>query len=160
MALLHKFFLKPVKSYNRTIRYFLLSSIAFNTAMGIFMVMYPFYIRELGYTDSLNGQIIAFQAAATAIALLPAGILGDRYGRKRMLIIGSIMLAISFAIRSVSSTEFLLLFGAGLTGFFFRFFTSVCDPFTGREFKRKAKGEIVCITCGYHDGSKRIRASF
>lgn len=145
MALLHKFFLKPVKSYNRTIRYFLLSSIAFNTAMGIFMVMYPFYIRELGYTDSLNGQIIAFQAAATAIALLPAGILGDRYGRKRMLIIGSIMLAISFAIRSVSSTEFLLLFGAGLTGFFFAFLQVSAIPLLAENSKEKQRVKLFAL---------------
>ncbi|WP_078392158.1 MFS transporter [Shouchella patagoniensis] len=156
MALGHTFFVKPVKSYNRTIRYFLLSSIAFNTAMGIFMVMYPFYIRELGYSDHLNGQVIAFQAAATAIALLPAGILGDRYGRKRMLMIGSIMLAISFAIRSFSSTEMPLLFGAGLTGFFFAFLQVSAIPLLAENSKEKQRVKLFALHAALMMGANVI----
>ncbi len=127
MALVHTKLLRPVSGYSRTIRYFFLSSMAFNCAMGIFMVMYPFYVRELGFSDALNGNIIAIQAGATAIALLPAGLLGDKYGRKQMILIGAAMLAVSFFIRAIGISEWILLLGASLTGFFFCFFASIRD---------------------------------
>ncbi|MFS0787686.1 MFS transporter [Shouchella sp. 1P09AA] len=137
--------LSTFQPYSQTVRYFFVSSICFNIAMGIFMVMYPFYVRELGYDDTLNGSIIAFQAAATAIALLPAGILGDRYGRKKMLLIGASMLAISFIIRSFGTSEWLLLFGASLTGFFFAFLQVSAIPLLAEHSKEKQRVKLFAL---------------
>lgn len=145
MALLHKRLLRPVSGYSRTIRYFFLSSIAFNCAMGIFMVMYPFYVRELGYSDTLNGSIIAIQAGATAIALLPVGLLGDKYGRKHIILIGAAMLALSFFIRAIGSSEWVLLLGAGLTGFFFAFIQVSAIPLLAEHSKEKQRVKLFSL---------------
>ncbi|KQL55669.1 MULTISPECIES: MFS transporter [Bacillaceae] len=131
--------------YNQTVRSFFLSSLCFNTAMGIFIVMYPFFVRELGYGDQVNGSIIAFQAAATAIALLPAGIIGDRFGRKNMLLIGASMLAVSFFIRSVGSAEWVLVAGAGVTGFFFAFLQVSAIPLLAEHSKEKQRVKLFSL---------------
>lgn len=57
--------------------------------MGIFGVMYNLYIRELGLAGEVSGHVIAMTALATAIILVPAGLLSDRVGRKWMIIIGA-----------------------------------------------------------------------
>ena len=56
--------------------------------LGIFMVIYNFYIRELGFPDQMNGQVISMTALASAIILIPAGILSDKFGRKRIILFG------------------------------------------------------------------------
>ncbi|GAF14438.1 hypothetical protein JCM19045_3753 [Bacillus sp. JCM 19045] len=145
MALVHTKLLRPVSGYSRTIRYFFLSSMAFNCAMGIFMVMYPFYVRELGFSDALNGNIIAIQAGATAIALLPAGLLGDKYGRKQMILIGAAMLAVSFFIRAIGISEWILLLGAGLTGFFFAFLQVSAIPLLAEHSKDKQRVKLFAL---------------
>ena len=60
-----------------------MTNISTQIAMGIFMIIYNFYIRELGYSEQVNGNIIAMTALASAIILVPAGIISDRLGRKK-----------------------------------------------------------------------------
>lgn len=106
------------KQYNRNIRLFLLSSVLVHIGMGIFMIIYNYYIRELGYDDQMNGSVIAMQSAATALLLLPAGILSDKAGRKKIILIGILFAAISLFMRANGSGEWLLLSGAFMTGVF------------------------------------------
>ena len=46
--------------------------------MGVFMVMYNLYIKELGLSEVVNGKVISYMSLATAIVLIPAGFLSDR----------------------------------------------------------------------------------
>lgn len=112
---------KKYKSYNQNIRLFLISSILVNIGMGIFIIIYNYYIRELGYGDQMNGSVIAMQSIATAIFLLPAGILSDRIGRKKVILFGAFFAAISLFFRATLSMEFLLLAAAFMTGIFMSF---------------------------------------
>ncbi|WP_416147116.1 MFS transporter [Salipaludibacillus sp. HK11] len=104
--------------YNRNVRLFLISSMLVHIGMGIFMIIYNYYIRELGYDDQMNGSVIAMQSAATALLLLPAGILSDRIGRKKLIVVGAVFTAISLLLRATLSIDILLLSGAFMTGMF------------------------------------------
>ncbi|WP_096202512.1 MFS transporter [Bacillus sp. FJAT-45350] len=106
------------KNYNKNVRLFLLASILGNIGMGIFMVIYNYYVRELGFDDQMNGKVIAMTATASALALLPAGILSDRYGRKKIIFIGAIFTAASLLLRAILVTESSLLYTAFMTGLF------------------------------------------
>ncbi|WP_018921876.1 MFS transporter [Salsuginibacillus kocurii] len=104
------------KTYNKNVRLFLFASLLSNIGMGVFLVIYNYYVRELGYTDDVNGRVIAMQATATALALLPAGLLSDRIGRKKIIISGALCLAVSLFARSLFVPENALLSMAFLTG--------------------------------------------
>lgn len=76
------------KTYNRNIRLAILANILTQIGLGAFMIVYNFYIRELGLSQNVNGEIIALTSLATALILVPAGVLSDRVGRKKVMAVG------------------------------------------------------------------------
>ncbi|WP_100373961.1 MFS transporter [Bacillus sp. FJAT-45037] len=126
-------------SYNRNVRLFLLASILANIGMGIFMVIYNYYIRELGYVDAVNGKVIAMQATASALALLPAGILSDKVGRKKVILLGALFAAVSLMLRGIVTTEVLLLMTAFMTGLFMAFIQVSSIPLLAENSTEKER---------------------
>jgi len=127
------------RHYNKNIRLFLISSIFVQIGMGIFMIIYNYYIRELGYDDQMNGSIIAMQSAATALLLLPAGILSDRIGRKKVILWGAVFTAISLLLRATVSLDILLLSGAFMTGMFMAFIQVSSIPLLAENSTEKQR---------------------
>ncbi len=76
------------RTYNRNIKLAILANIFTQIGLGAFMVVYNFYIRALGLPQQVNGEIIALTSLATAIILVPAGIMSDRLGRKKVMAAG------------------------------------------------------------------------
>ncbi|UCZ52572.1 MFS transporter [Bacillus shivajii] len=127
------------KGYNKNVRLFLVSSILAHIGMGIFMIIYNYYIRELGYDDQMNGSVIAFQSMATALLLLPAGILSDRIGRKKLIFVGAVFAASSLFLRAILSLEVLLLGTAFMTGMFMAFIQVSSIPLLAENSTEKQR---------------------
>ncbi|MBU9722178.1 MULTISPECIES: MFS transporter [Bacillaceae] len=127
------------KGYNKNVRLFLLSSILAHIGMGIFMIIYNYYIRELGYDDQMNGSVIAMQSIATALLLLPAGILSDRIGRKKVIYVGAVFAAFSLLLRATLSIEILLLGSAFMTGMFMAFIQVSSIPLLAENSTEKQR---------------------
>lgn len=103
-------------TFNQNIKHAFTANILSQIGLGIFMVIYNFYIRELGYPDQINGQVVSMAAMATAIILIPAGILSDRVGRKQIILAGMALTGLSLFFRSVIEPQFFLLLAAFMTG--------------------------------------------
>lgn len=104
------------RSYNRNIKLFIYTNIFTQIAMGFFMMIYNFYIRELGFSEQVNGSVIAMTSLASAIVLIPAGILSDKVGRKKVMFMGILVSSAMLVLRSVLELEQLLLAAAFITG--------------------------------------------
>ncbi len=100
-----KKWLQIMKSYNQNVRTFMMANILIQIGMGVFSVMYNLYIRELGLPEAVNGSVISVTSLATAIMLVPSGILSDRLGRKRVLITGTALTALMLFGRSIVTAE-------------------------------------------------------
>ncbi|MEK4520967.1 MFS transporter [Psychrobacillus sp. FSL W7-1457] len=109
---------KKVVSFNRNIRMFMLANVLIQIGMGVFSVMYNLYIKELGFPETLNGKIIAMTSLASAIMLVPAGFLSDRFGRKKIIMIGAVVAAGTLFYRSLMVSEQSLVYAAFFTGLF------------------------------------------
>ncbi|HAQ06321.1 MAG TPA: MFS transporter, partial [Bacillus bacterium] len=112
---------EQIKSYNRNIKLSFIANILTQIGLGIFMVIYNFYIRELGYNELVNGKVISMAALATALVLIPAGILSDKVGRKKLMLFGAISTGIILFARSMVEDHSLLIlfaFGTGLASAF------------------------------------------
>ncbi|WP_332648506.1 MFS transporter [Lysinibacillus sp. 54212] len=105
MSKLLRDWLKNLKSFNRNIRLFIVANVLIQIGMGVFSVMYNLYIRELGLPEAVNGSVISVTSLATAIMLVPAGILSDRFGRKWILILGTLLTAFMLLGRSLVTAE-------------------------------------------------------
>ncbi|MDQ0206647.1 MFS transporter [Alkalicoccobacillus murimartini] len=141
--------IQQIKKYNKNIRLFLFSSFLLNVGMGIFMVIYNYYIRELGYSDDVNGRVIAIQATATAIALLPVGLMSDRIGRKRLIVIGAVAVMFSLILRSVGVSEDLLISGAFMTGFFMAFIQVTSIPLLAENSKESERVHLFSLNAAF-----------
>lgn len=107
-----------ISSFNRNIRLFMMANILIQVGMGVFSVMYNLYLKELGFPETVNGKVITMTSLASAIMLIPAGFLSDRFGRKWMIIIGSMVTVLTLLYRSVMVEEQSLIYAAFLTGLF------------------------------------------
>lgn len=107
-----------ITSFNKNIRLFMLANILIQIGMGVFSVMYNLYIKELGFPETVNGNVISMTSLATAIMLIPAGFLSDRFGRKGMIILGTIVTVLTLFYRSVEVGENALIYAAFFTGLF------------------------------------------
>lgn len=110
-----------IKSYNRNIKLALFGNIFAQIGLGIFMVIYNFYIRELGYHEQVNGQVISMASLATALILVPAGLFSDRLGRKKTMFYGALLTGMILVFRGLVETQSFLVglaFATGLTSAF------------------------------------------
>ncbi|MET0959514.1 MAG: MFS transporter [Psychrobacillus psychrotolerans] len=109
---------KNIALFNRNIKMFMLANVLIQVGMGVFLVMYNLYIKELGFPETLNGKIISMTSLASAIMLIPAGYLSDRLGRKGIIITGAIFAAGTLFYRSLVTGEQNLVYAAFFTGLF------------------------------------------
>lgn len=120
---------RQFSSFNRNVRLYMLGNVLIQVGMGIFMVMYNLYIRELGIPETVNGKVISMTALALAIVLVPAGFLSDRIGRKWLIVGGSVLTACTLFYRGIAITETPIIFAALLTGLFMAFVQVSGIPF-------------------------------
>ncbi|MHB9033004.1 MAG: MFS transporter [Anaerolineae bacterium] len=97
----------------------LLTILAFNAAL----ILVPYYIQEMGITDvkavaSWTGAYQAIGAVAFAVSTPIWGMLGDRYGRKLMLVRSMIATTTVLVLMGLARTPGQLLIMRILQGFF------------------------------------------
>ncbi len=104
------------RGFARDIKLLLLSSFATSIVIGISGVIQPLYLSGLGYDAATVGLLLGCSALISVGVLLPAGVLADRYGRKRLLIFSLTMYAGAFGIYAVFTTFLALLVASVLIG--------------------------------------------
>lgn len=120
---------RKFSSFNRNVRLFIIGNALIQIGMGVFMVMYNLYIRELGMPETVSGKVISMTAMASAIMLVPAGFLSDRFGRKWMIVGGAVLTVTTLFYRGIAVAETPIITAAFLTGLFMAFVQVSGIPF-------------------------------
>jgi len=77
----------------------LLFSTFLNTIpVGYLNVVPLVYLAEIGYDPATIGLIYSVSAVALTVGLIPFGFLADRYGKKKLLIAGTFLPCVAYAI--------------------------------------------------------------
>lgn len=63
--------------------------------MGVFRLLFNFYVLSLGYDEALLGSLITVSNLTALLAALPMGYLADLFGRKNSLLISVSLVSIS-----------------------------------------------------------------
>lgn len=72
------------------------------TGMGIILPLLPFYSQRLGATPFLIGALISVYAVCQLIAGPVVGILSDRYGRRKILVVSQFGTLIGFVLLALA----------------------------------------------------------
>jgi MFS family permease len=93
-------FLDAARAFSRPARVYLAAEFLVWTAHGIFSVLFNLYLVEAGFPESFVGRAISMNALGLAVAALPAGLLAERWGRRRSLLLGAVLEGIGHALRA------------------------------------------------------------
>ncbi|HTR97806.1 MAG TPA: MFS transporter [Candidatus Acidoferrales bacterium] len=105
------------REFSRPVRFYLLAEFLVWTAQGVFSVLFNLYLVEAGFSERFVGRAIAMNAVGLAVGALPAGLLAERWSRRRCLMIGVALEGIGHALRASTTHAPTLLatgFGIGL----------------------------------------------
>ena len=84
-----------IRAFKPNARLYLLSVVITGAAMGVFRLLFNFYVLSLGYDQALLGTLITVSNMTALLAALPMGYLADLLGRKNSLVISGFMLSAS-----------------------------------------------------------------
>ncbi|WP_060204271.1 MFS transporter [Sporosarcina koreensis] len=132
-------------SFNRNVRLFIIGNALIQIGMGVFMVMYNLYIRELGMPETVNGKVISMTAMASAIMLVPAGFLSDRFGRKWMIVGGAVLTVTTLFYRGIAVSETPIIAAAFLTGLFMAFVQVSGIPFLAENSSPSERVKLFSV---------------
>jgi MFS family permease len=84
-----------VMSFRVNARLYLLNVIITGAAMGVFRLLFNFYVLSLGYDEALLGSLVTTSSLTALIVALPMGYLADRLGRKASLLAAGAVMALA-----------------------------------------------------------------
>jgi MFS family permease len=84
-----------VKAFRPNARLFLLNVMITGAAMGIYRLLFNFYVLSLGFDEALLGSLITTSSLTALLAALPMGYLADLIGRKNSLLISGALISLS-----------------------------------------------------------------
>jgi MFS family permease len=86
-----------VRAFRPNARFYLVSVLLSGTTFGVFGLLFNFFVLSLGYDEALLGNFITTSSMAALLLALPMGYVVDLWGRKRALMLQSVLLAIAVA---------------------------------------------------------------
>ncbi|MEJ2211381.1 MAG: MFS transporter [Anaerolineae bacterium] len=90
-------YLGQLRSFSFNARLYLLSTIITGLSFSIYMLIFNLYIDASGYSRSFLGELQSMPHLISLFGALPAGVLVDRIGRKRALLLASVGWTLAYA---------------------------------------------------------------
>jgi MFS family permease len=90
-------YLGRLRMFQPNARLYLMTVLVTGIAMGVYRLIFNFYVLSLGYDEALLGKLITTNQFTALLLALPMGFLVDRFGRKNGLMVRSLLLAASVA---------------------------------------------------------------
>ncbi|MBT3345973.1 MAG: MFS transporter [Gemmatimonadetes bacterium] len=84
-----------LREYNSSVQRFFLFAIPIFSSLALYSLLYNLYLVRLSYQEDFIGHLAGLFPLASGLVAIPAGILSDRFGRKPLLILASVILGIS-----------------------------------------------------------------
>ena len=100
-----------LRAFNPNARLYLLNVILAGAAMGVFRLLFNFYVLSLGYDDAFLGNLVTASSLTALLVALPMGYLADILGRKVSLLIGGLGVAVAvfFMVLWPSAPMFIIM---------------------------------------------------
>ncbi|MDR6553252.1 MFS transporter [Paenibacillus qinlingensis] len=120
---------QQLQGYSRNIKLFFWFNFVWNLGISMFGLVYNLYVRSLGYEQTMVGSLVGMTALAAAIILIPAGIMNDRFGPKRIISFGLLFTIAALTARSLIELEEGMMISAFLGGMALAVVSATILPF-------------------------------
>ena len=94
-------YISRLRLFRPNARLYLMTVLVTGIAMGVYRLIFNFYVLSLGYDEALLGKLITTNQFTALALALPMGFVVDRFGRKNGLIARSVLLGVSVACVAV-----------------------------------------------------------
>ncbi len=88
-------------------RLYLVYAIISGVSMGIYRLIFNFYILSLGFDEKLVGNLVTITGITALVFALPMGYLADTIGRKRSLLISAVLVSFSIGMMVIWPVTFI-----------------------------------------------------
>lgn len=88
-------YLERLGAFQTNARLYLLNAMLGGLAMGVYRLLFNFFLLSLGYEKDVVGNLISASSLTALITALPMGYVVDRIGHKPALLIGSAALVVA-----------------------------------------------------------------
>jgi MFS family permease len=95
-------YLKLAGRFSRNAKLYLLATFLISVGFSFYGVLFNLYMTEGGLQEGIIGSILSLSGLALVITALPAGVLSDRLGRKKAMIIGTLAGALLSTLRALT----------------------------------------------------------
>ena len=112
-------YLRRFTGFPRDIKLLLFYSSTVLISVGLSNVIMSLYLKSLDYDPSAIGILFSISTITSAILTIPGGILADRYGKKKTLIVSTMAYLLSFIVYATFTNFNLLCLASFLNGFSF-----------------------------------------
>lgn len=109
-------YLSAVAAFSRPARLFLLSALLTWCAHGIQSVLFNLFLSAHGHREAFIGRAIAMNGIGLALAAWPAGMLADRWGRRRCLMLGVAVETVGMLARALVDAPEIILAASFVAG--------------------------------------------
>src|SRR4030042_7092466 len=108
---------KTYRGLPKDAKYLIYSAVLPFVAYGMFYTDLSFFLTSVqGLSIPIMGLIVTVMGVSTFVASIPLGIIADKYGRKRLHIVGNIMASIIIVVFALTTNVAVLLVAAVLEG--------------------------------------------
>ena len=123
-------YMDKIRLISRDARLTIVCWLFYALGLGINDVIFNLYLIEAGFGENFLGFFLSISMFLTGALAIPAGMITDRYSRKRILLAGSIATFIATFIKYTTLSPASLLFSQLLYGFGFGFIAVSWQPYT------------------------------
>lgn len=105
------------RNLSKDARFLVYSSIFPSLAYGMFFTDLSYFLTTVqGVSYGIMGLVITLMGVSTFASSIPFGIAADKYGRKRLLVLGNVMASVVIAVFALTTNTAILLAAAVVEG--------------------------------------------
>jgi MFS family permease len=106
----------PLGKLSRNARLFLVAAMIDGIINSTWSLYFNFFVLSRGYDKQFMGLANAMPSIATLLVGLPMGMLSDRIGRRKAMLLGLIMLSAGYGMMAIAPSQALILVAGFLGG--------------------------------------------
>ena len=138
-------FLSGITAYSRDVKFFLVYNLLANVGIGVFMLLFNLYLRELDFREDFIGEFQAISTLAMAGVSLSMGVLINRIGVWKSVFLGLILFLTTSILACLITDAVVLRIFAAFSGAGTAFLFVPTMPFIVDLTRRRERHGVAAL---------------